>query len=72
MTVTDALEYFKGRDTAATGYLRKTTSPNLQLLFAPLLKNRLKRLMQPNTGKMFLTPTINLLLTLWILILIAM
>ncbi len=38
MTITDGLQILKGSDTAATGYLRKTTSPRLHDGFKPVIK----------------------------------
>jgi hypothetical protein len=38
MTVTDALNILKGSDTAATGYLRKTASPELINAFRPIVE----------------------------------
>jgi len=38
MTITDGLTILKGSDTAATGYLRKTTSPQLHDGFKPTIK----------------------------------
>jgi Protein of unknown function (DUF4197) len=43
MTVTDALNILKGSDTAATGYLRKTTSPELITAFRPVIEESLKK-----------------------------
>ena len=43
MTVTDALTILKGSDTAATGYLRKTTSPELVNAFRPIIEASLKK-----------------------------
>lgn len=43
MTVTDALNILKGSDTAATGYLRKTTSPELVNAFRPIIETSLKK-----------------------------
>ena len=37
MTVTDALNILRGSDTAATGYLRKTTSHDLTTAFRPVI-----------------------------------
>lgn len=43
MTVTDALNILRGTDTAATGYLRKTTSPELTSAFTPIIEESLKK-----------------------------
>jgi hypothetical protein len=43
MTVTDALNILRGSDTAATGYLRKTTSPELITAFRPVIEESLKK-----------------------------
>jgi len=43
MTVTDALNILRGSDTAATGYLRKTTSPQLTTAFRPVIEESLKK-----------------------------
>jgi hypothetical protein len=43
MTVTDALNILKGTDTAATGYLRKTTTPQLTDAFMPVIETSLKK-----------------------------
>ncbi len=43
MTVTDALTILRGKDTAATGYLRKTTSPELITTFRPVIEESLKK-----------------------------
>lgn len=43
MTVTDALNILRGTDTAATGYLRKTTSPQLTSAFMPIVEASLKK-----------------------------
>lgn len=43
MTVTDALDILRGSDTAATGYLRKTTSPELTTVFRPVIENSLQK-----------------------------
>ena len=43
MTVTDALNILRGADTAATGYLRKTTSGNLTTAFRPIVEESLKK-----------------------------
>ncbi len=39
MTITDGLQILKGSDTAATGYLKKTTSPQLHDSFKPIIKS---------------------------------
>ena len=43
MTVTDALNILRGTDTAATGYLRKTTSPQLTSAFMLVVEASLKK-----------------------------
>ncbi|HET7119511.1 MAG TPA: DUF4197 domain-containing protein [Hanamia sp.] len=43
MTVTDALQILRGSDTAATGYLRKTTTPQLTSAFMPIVEASLKK-----------------------------
>lgn len=43
MTVTDALNILRGTDTAATGYLRKTTSSSLTTAFRPIIEESLKK-----------------------------
>jgi hypothetical protein len=43
MTVTDALNILRGTDTAATGYLRKTTSAELTNSFKPVIEESLKK-----------------------------
>ena len=43
MTVTDALNILRGKDTAATGYLRKSTSPELTSAFKPVIEESLKK-----------------------------
>jgi hypothetical protein len=43
MTVTDALNILRGADTAATGYLRKTTSTSLTTAFHPIIEESLKK-----------------------------
>ena len=43
MTVTDALNILRGSDTAATGYLRKTTSHDLTTAFRPVIETSLKK-----------------------------
>ena len=43
MTVTDALNILRGSDTAATSYLRKTTSPELITAFKPTIEESLKK-----------------------------
>lgn len=43
MTVTDALNILRGSDTAATGYLRKTTTPELTASFRPVIEESLKK-----------------------------
>ncbi len=43
MTVQDALGILRGADTAATGYLRKTTSPDLTAAFRPIIENSLQK-----------------------------
>ncbi|MEO8854757.1 MAG: DUF4197 domain-containing protein [Ginsengibacter sp.] len=43
MTVTDALNILRGQDTAATAYLRKTTTPELVSSFKPVITESLKK-----------------------------
>lgn len=43
MTVTDALTILRGTDTAATAYLRKTTTPQLTTAFQPIVEESLKK-----------------------------
>lgn len=43
MTVTDALNILRGTDTAATAYLRKTTTPQLTTAFKPIIEESLKK-----------------------------
>lgn len=43
MTVTDALNILRGADTAATGYLRKTTTTELTDSFKPVIEASLKK-----------------------------
>ncbi len=43
MTVTDALNILRGTDTAATAYLRKTTTPELTTAFKPIIEESLKK-----------------------------
>ena len=43
MTVKDALQILKGKDTAATGYLRTSTSPELTSAFMPIVEEALKK-----------------------------
>jgi Protein of unknown function (DUF4197) len=43
MTVTDALNILRGADTAATGYLRKTTSATLSSAFKPVIDSSLQK-----------------------------
>jgi Protein of unknown function (DUF4197) len=43
MTVTDALNILRGTDTAATGYLRKSTTPELTASFRPVIEESLKK-----------------------------
>ena len=43
MTVTDALNILRGTDTAATGYFRKTTTPELTASFKPVIEESLKK-----------------------------
>lgn len=43
MTVTDALNILRGTDTAATSYLRKTTTPQLTSAFKPIIEESLKK-----------------------------
>lgn len=43
MTVQDAVGILRGTDSAATGYLRKTTSPDLTAAFRPIIENSLEK-----------------------------
>ena len=43
MTVKDALKILRGADTAATGYLRTSTSPELTGAFMPIIEEALKK-----------------------------
>lgn len=43
MSVQDALGILRGKDTAATAYLKKTTSNQLTDAFLPIIKNSLKK-----------------------------
>ncbi len=43
MTVTDGVNILKGPDTAATGYLRKTTSAQLTTAFHPVIDSSLQK-----------------------------
>lgn len=43
MTVQDGLGILRGADTAATGYLRKSTSPELTAAFHPVIDSSLQR-----------------------------
>jgi hypothetical protein len=43
MTVQDGLGILRGADTAATGYLRKTTSPELTTAFHPVIDSSLQK-----------------------------
>ncbi len=43
MTVTDALNILRGSDTAATGYLRTSTTPELINAFRPVIEESLKK-----------------------------
>ncbi len=43
MTVTDALNILRGTDTAATAYLRKTTTPQLTGAFKPVIEESLRK-----------------------------
>lgn len=43
MTVQDALGILRGKDTAATSYLKKTTSNQLTNAFLPIIQNSLKK-----------------------------
>ena len=73
MTVTDALNILRGSDTAATGYLRKTTSPELTTAFRPVIETSLKKVDATKYWKdVFTALTINLPPTLLIPILTVM
>lgn len=43
MTVKDAVKILKGTDTAATGYLRTSTSPELTSAFMPIIEEALRK-----------------------------
>ncbi|MEO6681881.1 MAG: DUF4197 domain-containing protein [Ginsengibacter sp.] len=43
MTVKDAVQILRGSDTAATGYLRTSTSPELTSAFMPVIEEALKK-----------------------------
>lgn len=43
MTVQDGLGILRGADTAATGYLRKSTSPELTSAFRPVIESSLEK-----------------------------
>jgi len=43
MTVTDALNILRGTDTAATHYLKRTTTPELTSAFKPIIEESLKK-----------------------------
>ncbi|MES1226650.1 MAG: DUF4197 domain-containing protein, partial [Bacteroidota bacterium] len=43
MSIQDALGILRGSDTAATAYLRKTTSPDLTRAFKPVIDSSLKK-----------------------------
>jgi hypothetical protein len=43
MSINDALGILRGTDTAATSYLRKTTSPDLTRAFKPVIDSSLKK-----------------------------
>lgn len=43
MTVKDAVQILRGTDTAATGYLRTSTSPELTSAFMPIIEEALKK-----------------------------
>ena len=43
MSITDAVNILRGSDTAATGYLRKTTTSNLVDAFKPVIEAALKK-----------------------------
>jgi hypothetical protein len=43
MTITDAVNIVKGQDDAATQYLKRTTSPDLNKKFQPKIKNSLDK-----------------------------
>ncbi len=43
MSITDALSILRGSDTAATSYLRKTTSPQLTTSFKPVIETSLQK-----------------------------
>ena len=43
MKIQDAVDILKGTDTAATYYLKRTTSPELTNAFKPVIENSLKK-----------------------------
>ena len=51
MSVTDAIGILRGPDTAATGYLRKTTSVQLTGAFLPVIKSSLDKVGATNSWK---------------------
>lgn len=55
MTVTDALQILRGSDTAATGYLRKTTTGQLTTAFRPIIEASLKKVDATKYWKDFFT-----------------
>jgi Protein of unknown function (DUF4197) len=55
MTVTDALNILRGSDTAATGYLRKTTTSELTTAFRPVIDASLKKVDATKYWKDFFT-----------------
>lgn len=44
MSITDGLQILKGSDTAATGYLKKTTTAELTTKFRPVIDSSLKKI----------------------------
>ena len=60
MTVTDAFNILRGSDTAATGYLRKTTSPELITAFRPVIEESLRKVDATKYWKDVLILIINL------------
>ena len=53
MTVLDAVSILKGSDSAATQYLRQTTSTSLNIKFRPVIENSLKKVQTVTIYKSF-------------------
>jgi hypothetical protein len=51
MSVTDGINILRGSNTAATQYLRKTTSVQLTAAFLPVIKSSLDKVGATNPGK---------------------